>query len=206
MNKKFIAALLLGTLLLTSCSNNIEEVPTTATTSQISIETSETTSEIVKLNKIDAPHKQELSLNLRSDRYDSATLSFYTNIQDSKLFSEDDIILISEDENVATIRFYKFTNGYIDVVVDGIANGETYVYIMNSDKTISSDKIHVVVTGERPSPTPIPEGYEPESRTVYVSNSGKYHYDSNCSNITDYKTMSENEAIENGYDRCKKCT
>lgn len=43
------------------------------------------------------------------------------------------------------------------------------------------------------------------SPTVYVSNSGKYHSKSNCSGMKYYTVMTLDEAIEAGYDACKKC-
>lgn len=43
------------------------------------------------------------------------------------------------------------------------------------------------------------------SETVYVSNSGKIHRRSNCSGMKHYTTMTYDEAIARGYDKCKKC-
>ena len=43
------------------------------------------------------------------------------------------------------------------------------------------------------------------SETVYVSNSGKIHRRSNCSGMKHYTTMTYDQAIAQGYDKCKKC-
>lgn len=42
-------------------------------------------------------------------------------------------------------------------------------------------------------------------RTVYVSNSGIYHFDSSCSGMKHYTTMSHSAADAAGYTPCKKC-
>lgn len=54
-------------------------------------------------------------------------------------------------------------------------------------------------------PTPVPEITENE-RTVYVSNTGKYHFKPNCSRMKHYTEMSLSEAKEHGYNACSKCT
>lgn len=43
------------------------------------------------------------------------------------------------------------------------------------------------------------------SETVYVSNNGKIHRRSNCSGMKHYTTMTYDQAIAQGYDKCKKC-
>ena len=45
-----------------------------------------------------------------------------------------------------------------------------------------------------------------DERTVYVSRTGIYHYNSNCSRMKYYTAMSLSEARSNGSRGCKKCT
>lgn len=44
-----------------------------------------------------------------------------------------------------------------------------------------------------------------DEETVYVSKSGKIHRNRRCSGMKYYTEMSEEKAIEKGYDFCKNC-
>jgi len=49
------------------------------------------------------------------------------------------------------------------------------------------------------------ETVKKDSYTVYVSNYGKIHKNSNCSGMIYYEAMSYSEAIKKGYSRCQNC-
>ena len=58
-----------------------------------------------------------------------------------------------------------------------------------------------------PVPTPTPyriHGMDPQ-RTVYVSNSGVIHVESDCSGMKHYKEMALEDAAAAGYEYCSKC-
>ena len=51
-----------------------------------------------------------------------------------------------------------------------------------------------------------PTSSQSDSRTVYVSKSGKIHFKSDCSGMKNYTEMTYAEAIAAGYSLCSKCT
>ena len=56
-----------------------------------------------------------------------------------------------------------------------------------------------------PAPTSAPESARPQSRTVYVTKTGKrYHYSSHCNGSTYYASTLD-EALARGLTPCKKC-
>lgn len=63
------------------------------------------------------------------------------------------------------------------------------------------------VPTEAPEPTPTPYkiwGFYPDT-TVFVSNSGKIHLDSDCSGMKNYTTMTLESAYNAGYEKCERC-
>lgn len=72
--------------------------------------------------------------------------SVEVTVNDRNDFSYDDIEFISEDENIATIRYVKASlTTHIYFVVTGVVPGETYVYAKSKDGEIESERIKVVV-------------------------------------------------------------
>jgi hypothetical protein len=79
------------------------------------------------------------------------------DVNDKKDFSIDDILFVSEDENVATIRCVEASlTTQLYYVVTGIVPGETYVYAKAKDGEIESERIKVIVKDDgHPNPESI---------------------------------------------------
>ncbi len=90
---------------------------------------------------------------------ESKEISVEVKVNDRNAFSYDDIVFVSEDENIATIRYVKASlTTHIYFIVTGVVPGETYVYAKSKDGEIESEKIKVTVKDD---------GYpDPESITV----------------------------------------
>ncbi len=67
-------------------------------------------------------------------------------LKDKNSFTPDDVEFISENEDIAVIRFEKDAlTTYLYYVVDGISPGETTVYVKSKDGAIQSEHIKVTV-------------------------------------------------------------
>lgn len=121
------------------------------------------------------------------------------------------LLFVSEDESVAKIEFASIENGNtLYVSIEGVAIGETYVYVKSEDETAQSEKMKVIVKEatavEEPEEPETPVEDEPvdNSRTVYVTPYGKkYHYSQSCAGSNASATTED--SVEGIYDPCKKC-
>ncbi len=83
-------------------------------------------------------------------------------------FTPDDVIFISENEEVATIEYsHDALTLFLYYDITGVGDGETYVYAKAADGEVISEKIHVIVEGTEETvpetePETIPET-EPET-------------------------------------------
>lgn len=72
----------------------------------------------------------------------------HVDVKNRNDFSPSDIVFVSENPEVATITF---TNDALTVYlyydITPISAGETYVYAMSADGTVTSERIHVIVNG-----------------------------------------------------------
>ena len=70
------------------------------------------------------------------------------DVIDQQAFTADDIVFVSEDSDIATITYSSRTRDsslHIDFDIDPISVGETYVYAVSADGTVSSKHIKVTV-------------------------------------------------------------
>lgn len=127
--------------------------------------------------------------------------------QEKSIKNHKNLLFVSEDEGIAKINFESIENGNtLNVSIEGIALGETYVCVKSADGTIQSEKIKVVVENatfvEEPE-TPVDEPID-NSRTVYITPYGKkYHYLQSCAgNNASATTL---DSVSRTYGPCKKC-
>ena len=73
------------------------------------------------------------------------------------------------------------------------------------------EPVRTVATAKPSTPSPVPtatpyriHGMDPK-RTVYVSNQGVIHIDSDCSGMKHYREMPLEEADAAGYEYCSRC-
>lgn len=177
------------------------------------------------IKSISSSYEQSIDLDLNHEYTKTKSSSFNVETRTSKGFDGENILLISENPEIVTIKYTYSSFNSISFEVTGISAGSTYIYATTKDNAIISNKILVNVKAVDPTPTPSPtptptptntptptpepeETNAPEykSREVYVSSSGIYHYNSSCGNLKNYRTMSEDEALDKGYRGCKKCT
>ena len=70
------------------------------------------------------------------------------NINDRNSFSSDDIVFVSDNPEIATIRYTEQkATIYLYYEITPVSEGETYIYARSSDGTVSTDKVRVVVHG-----------------------------------------------------------
>ena len=74
------------------------------------------------------------------------------NMRDLDLFSSDDVVFVSEDENVARIELEEVrADIFLYYKVTAVSVGETYVYAMSSDGSVLTPKQKVTVdSGDEP--------------------------------------------------------
>lgn len=179
-----------------------------------------------------SPLRTEINLDISSEYGGRENSYFKVTVKDKDQFSYEDIELVSENVDVATIEYDKTVlDTYIYYNLLGISAGETYVYAESKDGTVLSEKILVKVSGVKPTPTftntpkptntpkatptlePTPDSNvtntpvpTPTERMVWISDSGsKYHNKSTCSNMEDPWQVSVSWAESNGYEPCKRC-
>ena len=98
------------------------------------------------------------------------------NMRDLDLFSPDDVVFVSEDENVAQIELEEVrADIFLCYKVTAVSVGETYVYAMTTDGSVLTPKQKVMVdSGDEPEtaepletvpPTPETAAPETESET-----------------------------------------
>lgn len=94
------------------------------------------------------------------------------NMRDLDLFSPDDVVFVSEDENVAQIELEEVrADIFLYYKVTAVSVGETYVYAMTSDGSVLTPKQKVMVdSGDEPETAepletvpPTPETAAPET-------------------------------------------
>lgn len=68
-------------------------------------------------------------------------------IRNEDLFSAEDVVFVSDNPDVASIKFTEEKNGnFIYYQIDGVGIGDTYVYAQSYNGEVLSDKQHVIVT------------------------------------------------------------
>lgn len=71
-------------------------------------------------------------------------------VKDRSEFSPDDVLFISENEEIASFSFSRDAlTTYLYYDVTGIAEGETYIYASSLDGSVTSEKVKVIVTGSK---------------------------------------------------------
>lgn len=120
---------------------------------------------------------------------------------------------MSENPEIVTFEYDtdSWVSGY--GIIKAVGAGETYIYIQTKDGSVQSQKVKIIVPEEETetyyNDDVVEEDYEydePEdnSRTVYITPTGKkYHYSKSCAGKNAIST-SENDA-SSSYDPCKKC-
>lgn len=72
----------------------------------------------------------------------------YVNVKRRNDFSPADVVFVSENPDVATINYtYDALTVYLYYEITPVSAGETYVYAVSADGTVSSERIRVVVNG-----------------------------------------------------------
>lgn len=142
--------------------------------------------------------------------------SVETDSDNSIITNYDEFVdFVSDNPNIATIRYDENSMYYPSVIISPISPGETYVYIQSKDKKIKSEKVKVVV-GKIEKTEPILEekttiaAYDETTTeknsgiTVYITPTGeKYHYSKSCAGKNAIeKDLNDVQGI---YDPCKKC-
>lgn len=172
------------------------------------------------------PLSTKIELDLSSKYIDRENSYFHVTVKDKEQFSYDDIVLVSENVDIATIEYDKTAlDTFIYFNVSGVSAGETYVYAKSKDGSVVSEKISVKVSGVRPTPTPTntpvptptPEptpdpnatntpSPKPTERMVWISDTGsKYHNTSTCSNMDNPRQVTESWAESHDYKPCGRC-
>lgn len=108
-------------------------------------------------------------VELKAGRKDTGYV--LASVRDRDEFAPDDVIFVSENEEVATIEFTDDAlTVYLYYDITGVGDGETYVYAKAAEGDAVSEKIRVVVEGGKvtaevpasePEETPEPEQAEP---------------------------------------------
>lgn len=90
------------------------------------------------------------------------------NMRDLDLFSPDDVVFVSEDENVAQIELEEVrADIFLYYKVTAVSVGETYVYAMTSDGSVFTPKQKVTVdSGDEPETAEPLETVPPTTETV----------------------------------------
>ncbi len=99
-----------------------------------------------KYNIKELEFSSEKDVELKAGRKDTGYV--LASVRDRDEFTPDDVIFVSENEEVATIEF---TNDALTVYlyydITGVGDGETYVYAKAAEGDAVSEKIRVVVEG-----------------------------------------------------------
>lgn len=92
------------------------------------------------------------------------------NMRDLDLFSPDDVVFVSEDENVAQIELEEVrADIFLCYKVTAVSVGETYVYAMTTDGSVLTPKQKVTVdSGDEPETAEPLETVPPTPETVAV--------------------------------------
>lgn len=90
------------------------------------------------------------------------------NMRDLDLFSPDDVVFVSEDENVAQIELEEVrADIFLCYKVTAVSVGETYVYAMTTDGSVLTPKQKVMVdSGDEPETAEPLETVPPTTETV----------------------------------------
>lgn len=88
----------------------------------------------------------EKDVDLKAGEDDSGYV--LVSVRDRDEFTPDDVIFVSENEEVATIEYtHDALTVYLYYDITGVSDGETYVYAKAADGDAVSEKIRVVVEG-----------------------------------------------------------
>lgn len=70
----------------------------------------------------------------------------HVNVSDKNSFVSEDVVFVSENQDVATISFDKeISTVFLYFNVQAVGPGDTYVYAKSADGSVTSDKIHIIV-------------------------------------------------------------
>lgn len=150
---------------------------------------------------------------------DTSDISLFDESEDRCFFSIDyneyasdlleSIEFISENPEVATIKYDEDSWFSESCIISGISPGETLIYIQTKDGSVQSQKIKVIIindSADEEPPTTTTTEPEPEDngKTVYVTPYGKkYHYSKSCAGKNASETSEQSAKIT--HDPCKKC-
>ena len=76
---------------------------------------------------------------------DSVTEVGYIRTEGTSEFATDMIKIVSEDDSIATAKTVRSSGHLISFELTPVSNGETYIYAVTSDGSITSEKLKVVV-------------------------------------------------------------
>ena len=95
------------------------------------------------VTKIDFSGQDTITLKQGEESSGSVNVKLKSSLN----FSQDDIVFVSENPNVATIAFEKASSGKTAIYYKLVAvnPGETIIYAQSSDGTVTSNKVSVVV-------------------------------------------------------------
>ena len=118
-----------------------------ATTRQIPEITEENVVTITELKmEADFVNGNELALREGESSSDGKIIA---TVQSTKDVTTDDIVLISDDPNIAKAELLGVDGTDFNFVVTGVAKGETDIYAETSDGEVQSDKLHIIVPEEK---------------------------------------------------------
>lgn len=145
-------------------------------------------------------------------------------LRDEDLFSVEDVVFVSDNPDVVSIKFTEEKNGnFLYYQIDGVGIGDTYVYVQSYNGKVVSEKQHVTVIQKITEMETDVLGVDSDAVTktvteaekaftTYVLNTStkKIHY-SWCSSVEkikaeNYSTTTDYAgAISDGYVPCQKC-
>ncbi len=168
----------------------------------------------------------EYELDVGDDR------NSWVRVEGTEDFTVDDFVFVSSDESIASIEYdHTSLDTYLYFVIKGISPGTTTIYVKTADDAVSTEEITVTVLEaettteaettekETNAPAAVPNTPETtksattEKKSVeYVLNTNtKKIHKSSCGSVEDIEpenratTNDFNEAIDQGYEPCKRC-
>ena len=134
------------------------------------------------------------------------TLFFDLDTYDDIENTANHLEFISEDTDIATIANNE--NSWLNsCTIKAVDSGQTYVYIQSLDGKVKSPKIKITVEEEpteAPTKASVEDTYTDNSRTVYITPTGKkYHFSSACAGENAIERTED--SVKNSYSPCSKC-
>ena len=146
--KIVLIGIICGFVLLSSIKSCIDKSKEgTPSDSPVTEAVYEDTSITSNSNNISGFSDSNTDNEIEIDKYEVYTsMWFKPNVSVTSDISNDDVLFVSDNPEIATIRFDRSTYGnYWYVAIEGISEGDTYVYVTSLDGTVESDHIHVIV-------------------------------------------------------------